>query len=47
MNGGNYCRPEWIGLNAFILIYLRRPYYHVRNLAMKRRELVHATRLEF
>ena len=47
MNGGNYCRPEWLGLNTYLLIYFIPSHLHLKNLTIKRSELINTTRLEF
>jgi len=49
MNGGNYCRPEWLGFRNWVKVNIRLPYffYRCQLIAINQRELVQATRLEF
>lgn len=49
MNGGNYCRPELLGLRNWIKVNIRRPYFFLRfeRIAQLQIDLVKATRLEF
>lgn len=49
MNGGNYCRPEWLGFRNWVKVNIRRPYFFYRceRISRQQLELVQATRLEF